>query len=429
VLGIGEDGAEAVAADDRAKHGPVWPPRWAWRDTVLGNANFRLLGTGQLTSTIGDYCYAVALPWVVLSTRGGVLLLGVLLACYGVPRAIAVPIGGILSDKVNPRSVMLTADLSRCVFVAVFAFLAAKRMDGIALLGPVAALIGAGEGIFLPASFTITPAILAAEDLQQGNALLSVITEIGAIAGPVVGGLLVATTRPAVGFAVDAASFAVSAATLARVKPRTPVSEDREHDITAPVSVLAMLRQSRVLQLIVLVCTVSNLAFGGTLQVALPALAHARFGASGYGDLVACLGAGSVAGSMLALRATARSRGRVIVCLSVLVESLAMALIPAASFLAGPAIAIVVFGVCMNFGNVVVITLIQQWAPPQALGRIMSLVMLTSVGVYPVSVAVAGLVVHRFGVGSFFVAGGTVLAVTVLIALTRRDANELWEAC
>ena len=433
MIGVGEDGetdAEFGPDDDRAApRERTRLPRWVWR-TVLRNTNFRLLVTGQLTSTIGDYCYTVALPWVVLSGRGGALLLGTLLACYGVPRAVAVPIGGILADKFHPKIVMLCADLSRCVFIAVFAFLAAKRLDGIMLLGPVAALIGAGEGIFLPASFAIMPAILGTKELQQGNALLSVITEAGSIAGPVVGGLLVATVGAGTGFAVDAASFAVSAATLARMKPRPPVivDEDGEQVAVAPVSVRAMLRKSRVLQLILLVCSVSNLAFGGTLSVALPTLAHARFGASGYGDLVACLGAGSVAGGMAALRASGRFRGRVMVCLSVLAESLAMALIPAAGFLAGPASALVVFGACMSFGNVVMITLIQQWAPPQALGRIMSLVMLTSVGAYPVSVALAGLVVHRFGVGPFFVAGATVLAVMVVVALTRRDANDLWGA-
>jgi hypothetical protein len=51
----------------------------------LSSPSFRLLAAGQLTSTAGDYCYAVALPWLVLSTHGGPVLLGTVLACYGVP--------------------------------------------------------------------------------------------------------------------------------------------------------------------------------------------------------------------------------------------------------------------------------------------------------------------------------------------------------
>ena len=64
------------------------------RSGPLGVRSFRLLAGGQFTSTIGDYCYAVALPWLVLSTHGSAILLGTVLACYGVPRTVAVLPGG-----------------------------------------------------------------------------------------------------------------------------------------------------------------------------------------------------------------------------------------------------------------------------------------------------------------------------------------------
>jgi len=96
----------------------------AWRSGPLAVRSFRLLAGGQLTSTIGDYCYAVALPWLVLSSHGGVILLGTVLACYGVTRTVLIPLGGVLADKVGPRTVMLLADAVRCVLVAVLALLA-----------------------------------------------------------------------------------------------------------------------------------------------------------------------------------------------------------------------------------------------------------------------------------------------------------------
>jgi MFS family permease len=70
----------------------------------LAVRSFRLLAGGQFTSTIGDFCYAVALPWLVLSSHGGVVLLGTVLACYGVPRTVLIPAGGVLADKVWPRT-------------------------------------------------------------------------------------------------------------------------------------------------------------------------------------------------------------------------------------------------------------------------------------------------------------------------------------
>jgi MFS family permease len=114
----------------------------------LAVRNFRLLAGGQFASTIGDFCYAVALPWLVLSSHGGPVLLGIVLACYGVPRTALIPVGGILADKVGSRTLMLTADAARCVLVATLAVLAARHTASLAALGPIAALIGAGEGLF-----------------------------------------------------------------------------------------------------------------------------------------------------------------------------------------------------------------------------------------------------------------------------------------
>ncbi len=180
--------------------------------------SFRLLAGGQFTSTIGDYCYAVALPWLVLSNRGGAILLGTVLACYGVPRMVLIPVGGVLADKIGARTVMLAADAARCVLVAALAVLATRHTISLAALGPIAAGIGAGEGLFIPASFAIMPSLLNGKRLAAGNAISTAAVQAGSLLGPALGGALVAATGGSTwAFAVDAASFAVSALTLALI--------------------------------------------------------------------------------------------------------------------------------------------------------------------------------------------------------------------
>jgi hypothetical protein len=76
------------------------------------------------------------------------------------------------------------------------------------------------------------------------------------------------------------------------------------------------------------------------------------------------------------------------------------------------------------FGNVIIITLLQQWAPPQLLGRVMSLVMLASMGAFPASVALSGLVVRHIGPAPFFPAAGAILALAVLLAATQRQFRD-----
>ena len=196
----------------------------AFQSGPLAVRSFQLLAGGQLASTIGDYCYAVALPWLVLSNHGSTILLGTLLACYGVPRTVLIPVGGMLADKVGPRTIMLFCDVLRCALVGVLTFLAAEHTVSLVTLGPTAAVIGGCEGLFLPASFTIMPTLLDDSRLTAGNALNQTAIQAGTLIGPAIGGTLVAVTGASTAaFGIDAVSFAVSAASLALIR-RRPVA-------------------------------------------------------------------------------------------------------------------------------------------------------------------------------------------------------------
>jgi MFS family permease len=429
----------------------------AWRTGPLAVRDFRLFSLGQLASTIGDYCYAVALPWLVLSAHGSTVLLGTVLACYGVPRTVLIPVGGIFTDKLSPRAVMLAADAVRCVLVAVLAVFAARGLVSLAFLGPVAALIGAGEGVFLPASAAIMPSLLPADELQAGNGLSAAMIQVGILVGPVVGGILVTAAGSGPAFALDAASFAVSAAALALMRRRrargavpaqeagvayaagqggaggtggtgadnlpTPAAPDTGPADQEETSVWRFFLHTRVLQAIVLIAVLANFVISGALEVALPALAHTRFGAVGYGALIACFGVGSLAGTLTAARLGLR-RPALGACASYLIGGVAISLVPFLGGLPGAAAAELVFGATANFGNVIIITLLQRLAPARLLGRVMSLLMLASTGAFPASVALSGVIVRSLGPAPFFPASGIVLALAVLLAMTLREFRD-----
>jgi len=405
--------------------------RPSWRAGPLAVRSFRLLAGGQFASTVGDYCYAVALPWLVLSAHGGAILLGTVLACYGVPRTVLIPVGGVLADTVGPRTLMLAADAVRCVLVAGLALLAARHTASLAGLGPIAALIGAGEGLFIPASFAIMPSLLDTEHLAAGNALSIAAVQAGSLLGPALGGALVAATRAStLAFAVDAVSFGVSALTLLLIAPR-PASgsgDEVQAEGTAGAGrgdgVLALLRRSRALQVILLVVIAANLAGGGMGDVALPSLAHARYGAAGYGALLACLAAGGVAGTLAAAR-TGRLRSPVRFASAVFLgQATATALIPYLGGEAGAAAALCAAGVCQGLGNVTTLTVLQKWVPPGLLGRVMGTLMLCAFGSFPLSVAVSGVLVRHLGPTPFFPVAGGLIAAAILGGLTQREFRE-----
>lgn len=402
--------------------------RAAFSTGPLGVRDFRLFSIGQLTSTIGDFCYAVALPWMVLSTHGGTVLLGTVLACYGVPRTILIPVGGALADRVSARTVMLAADAVRCVLVAVLAVIAARGLVSIAYLGPIAALIGAGEGLFVPASAAIMPTLLPPEDLQSGNGLSAAAIQVGSLAGPVLGGILVSVAGGSTtAFAVDAATFAVSAGALALMRGRrqqtaaADVAQPAPEPTPEPASVWRLVRQARAFQTVLVIAVLANFVVAGTFEVALPTLAHRGYGAGGYGALIASMGVGSLAGTLAAARLSKLRRPAIGTCAAFLVAAAVISLLPYLGGLPGAAAAAAVFGAAAFFGNVVIVTLVQRWAPPQMLGRVMSLVMLAAMGVYPISVALAGVIVRSTGPALFFPMVGATLGFAILLALTQRQ--------
>ena len=401
------------------------------RSGPLAVRSFRLLAGGQFASTIGDYCYAVALPWLVLSAHGGVILLGTVLACYGVPRTVLIPVGGVLADKLGPRTLMLAADAVRCVVVAALAVLAARHVTSLAALGSIAMFIGAGEGLFIPASFAIMPSLLDGERLTAGNALSTAAVQAGSLLGPALGGALVAATRASTAaFAVDAASFGISALTLLLI-PRRPAAGS----VTAaaaeaapgaaepaqPGGVLALLRRSRTFQVIVVVVIAANLANGGMGEVALPALAHATYGAAGYGALLACLALGGIVGTLGAARAGGLRAPAIFASMVFLAESVAIALVPYLGGEPGAAAMLCLSGVCNGLGNVIFLTVMQKWVAPGQLGRVMGVLMLCAFGSFPLSVAVSGVLVRHLGPVPFFPLAGALVAVAMLFGLTQRE--------
>jgi predicted MFS family arabinose efflux permease len=404
----------------------------AERAATGGGRGIGLLVGGQGASTIGDACYAVALPWYVLTSHGGAAALGAALAAYGVARAAAMPAGGLLCDRLGARRVLLFVDVLRAVLIGGLAVQVALRPPALVTLALFSALAGACQGTFVPGSYALMPAIAPAHRLQRANAALTGALQAGSLAGPLIGAALVTRAGPAAAFALDAATFAVSAITLAALRPAAvppaadqpaavPTAAAPEQDPQEPPAapkLRAVLAATPALPVMLVVVLAGNLASGGVFAVALPVLAHQRFGPSGYGLLLAALAAGAVAGTALGAWIRAR-RPAVTAGRLFLAQTAALVLFPVAG-LAGAAVAAVAFGLANAVGELIIVTALQRSFPPAFLGRIMGLVMLASAGAFPVSVALTTAVVHAAGAAAAFPLAGALTAAAIIYGLSRK---------
>jgi MFS family permease len=401
--------------------------------------NFNLLFGGQTISVLGDALYAVALPWLILNNGGSAQALGIVLAAYGIPRVGSMLLGGWLSDRLRPRRLMLLADLVRAGLVGGLSALALWGHPTVLQLCAVAVPLGACGGAFLPASMSILPDILSDDDLQAGNALNLASMQAALLVGSALAGVVVAAFTAGAGLAIDAATFLVSAVSLALMRAANSATsrtreagESRENpqastqEQGAQVSFWRYLHTSRLIQVILLIAGASGFCFGGLLEVALPTLIHGPMhgDASGYGAILAAWGAGALGGGIFAGTLGKRKHKGLLMLGDGLILAASIALLPTGG-IAFAMVCMLIGGVANSITNVLLFTVVQLVIPRHLLGRVMGLLMFGSLGTYPISVAVVGTLSNQFGPAILFPGSSLLLALVMLFGMTQRVAREL----
>ena len=358
---------------------------------------------------------AVALAFAVLGLGGSATDVGVVLACRTLPTVAFLLAGGVIADRLSPRTVMVAADLSRLVTQGLMAALliaGAAEVWSVALL---AALTGAGTGFFNPASTGVLPAVVAPERLQQANGLRATVMSGGEIVGPALAGVIVAAAGAGWALAVDAATFAVSALFLARL--RLPARTARE-----PASFLADLREGwdefrarRWVWTFVLAAGLINLLWGAWSALG-PVVADRELGgAAAWGTVLAAMGVGALAGSVLAVRARPR-RPLVIVFGTLGLSALPLGALAAGVGVGVLAAAALLAGLSLMLGNSVWESTLQRHIPTASLSRVAAYDWFGSLAFQPVGLLLWGPVAAAIGLEpALWAAFGLFLAVNVAL--------------
>jgi MFS transporter len=377
---------------------------------ALEERPFRLLWLGQSASSLGDSLIFVALPFAVLQVGGGAAGLGLVLAAYTLSRALFIVVGGVWSDRLPRRLVMLTCDAIRA---AVDVFTAVALLTGVMepwMFVVTASIFGAATAFFGPASTGLIPHTISEGRLQQANALLGLSRSATSIFGPGLSGVLVALTDPGWVYAIDAVSFLVSAGFLLALRlPRIePPPRQR---------FLADLRDgmreawSRVwLRAGFLASGVANVGIG-VFAVLGPLITEEELGgAAAYGLILTGGAIGGVVGGLMALRL--RPRRPVPFCLVAwsLSSLPSLALLPPLPALAvSAANGLFVLGIA--YGNAVWETLLQREIPPERLSRVSAFDWMVSLIFMPLGQALAGPLSEAVGVEPVLVAAALLVLV------------------
>lgn len=184
---------------------------------ALANRNTRRLVFAELASLMGDFVVIAAMPFAVLSLGGSATEIGLVLAAQGVGVVAAMPLAGVIGDRVDRRVVMVVADLVRFVSQAAIAALLLLNAASVEALLLAQLVHGLAQGFFQPASSAIVPDVIGDEAVQPTFGLKTVARGVAGSIGPALGALAVAVVGPGLAIAADATTFLISAGALAGI--------------------------------------------------------------------------------------------------------------------------------------------------------------------------------------------------------------------
>ncbi len=364
-------------------------------DLLRRARDYRRLFVATLASGAGTYLAAIALTVDVFDRTGSGTWVSALLIAEFLPAIVIGLLLGPLVDRWSRWRLLIGSDLVRLAVFCVLPF--AGSATAVVALAFVA---GLATGFFRPAVYAGMPNLVEDEDLPAANALLQAVENVAWMVGPIVGGVLIAVQGPELAYWLNALSFLLSAALLARIPARRLQAgkvESRGHwqDLGDG---FRLVRRSRALLTVLVVWNVVLLG-SAAVNVAEVVLAKVSLDAGniGFGVLVGASGLGLTLGSLAASSILDRMGIGHAYALLIAVMALGYGAAAVAPTLA-VAVAAVVVG---TFGNGAAIVcnslLVQRGAPDELRGRAFTVIMSSNYVVLGLGMAVAGPLVDAFG--------------------------------
>ncbi|MEV6066503.1 MFS transporter [Nocardia sp. NPDC052001] len=271
--------------------GSPWAP--------LASKVFRALWIAQLVSNLGTWMQTVGAQWILVDQPNAATLVSLVQTATTLPVMLLSIPSGVLADLVDRRRLLIVAQTAMAILATLLTVFTATGHTTPVLLLTLLFLLGCGQALTAPAWQAVQPDLVPRSQIPAAAALGSMSNNIGRAVGPAIAGVLVSLSGPTLVFALNAVSFTGILLVLLRWKrPRLDDDLPVERPIAALLAGLRFIRAAPAVRRVLLRCLLF-LAPGSALWALLPLVAHSRLqlSSSGYGLLLAALGAGAVFGA------------------------------------------------------------------------------------------------------------------------------------
>jgi hypothetical protein len=393
---------------------------------LLRVRDFALLWLGLTISLFGDGIYIVAIAWQVYQLSSSPAALGLVGIAFLVPQLVFAVVGGVLTDRLDRRLVLIGGSLVSGLSIGLIGVLAQAHALQLWEIVVLVVVYGSSQAFYLPASTALLLTRVPADLIPQASSAQQLVMPIAMnLAGPALGGVIIAIWGTGAAFAIDALSFAVAAIAVAFLS-RAPAAGEEEGEHAGGLSLLrdagraaGYVRSQPWLWGSMAAAAIANLSIAGPVQVLFPYVIRFQLhsGAAALGLVFGWGGAGAIVAALL-VGWHGLPRRAVTLLIGVWAAAV-LAIAPVA--LAGMpwqvmALNFVIQG-GLAYGNTLFMTLLGVRVPGEMLGRVSSFDFMVSFSLMPLSFALTGPLAALVGTRTLMLVAGIAASIVVFAIL------------
>lgn len=391
------------------------------------NRSLILFGVAALFLYLTNQFYMLGQINKLLEITNSTVLLASVLMVMVIPRLLILPLAGILTDKYNERTLMLFGFIGLTILLGAMGIIEQMDLLSLKVLMIFAGVFGGISAVILPSTFSIIPKVVNQNNLPKANAAIQLINQLTIFIGPAIAGILLGIIKLKYYYVVLSFMMFLSVILIyfCRFTKLDNGSEnfeqlEKQAQRNKGFKGYKVIFSTPMLLLLLLFTAVLNLGVAGPQQIGLPILIdkELKLGTKELGYLLSVLGLGSIVGS--ALIGFFSKRVNLLFSLSVLgiVFSFLWTFIVRPEHFIIICVLLALSGVAIGSINVLFITLLQLHSPQEILGKVMSIQLMGSVGLQPLSFLITGIVIDNYSLQTTFLLGGcSIFIISIILFL------------
>ncbi|EML6323936.1 MULTISPECIES: MFS transporter [Bacillus] len=361
---------------------------------LLKNTNFLFLWAATLFSSFALAFFTFSQTWYIAKTLNLEASLGVVFVALSVPRLIFMIVGGAVADKFPKKNIMFYSNIIRAILVATILTWFIVGDVTLYTFALFALFFGLADAFFWSADGSILPELVEKSRLTQANSLTQMTNQASVILGPVLGGILIKFTNYETIFSITILLLIFAAILVQKIQFTMPEQKDTDKGMFTSIKEgILYVKESPFLSTFLICSAFLNLFLIGPMQVGFPLFVkNVLHGDSlQFSYLEASVGGGMAIGAIIVgLKNINRRRGLFCIIM-MLLSGIFFLAINFSTVLWQALLAGMFYGITIAMAIVPLMAMIQSTVKEEMMGRVMSLLMLSSMGFIPLSYAFTSL--------------------------------------